>query len=972
MRRYRHVGMTDLQYRKTALVEFKGVDYSSQRFKVSPSRAIDELNFIYKDGCARKREGFTIIGIVPSFIVKSLNEEDDEGQITFTNGKSINGLWKVRDSDGITHTIAHIGKILCDVIFDSEGKASFTPIGEPKGLNEYECYTFDDFVSTNAGFVGGNKFWFLGGTEFSVVEFIGGNTILTPVSEWEGVYVPTTTINITKQGSSISQRTTLDPMNLMTEMRVNEIVSSSDAADQRFTYVYILDSISSLNTSSRIDSISKMKVRIEHDFSKTENESPYITENLKCVPIPYESFAIKDSEAEGDMYFVESEYAFVLIRETDSISITDSYAYGKKEVDEYGNTRVYIGETEVFGFLHNAQDTDGSFIRTELTMFNEWLPKGEPRTVIWVTYPVYDSKSNELINKCHFGHLFGNANAKNRLFVSGNNDLVNCDWHSGEIPEDLESFGKGNGNFSYFPDTSYCFYGQTDNKIVGYDIISDSKMVVLKSKSDKEPTIYYRTSNLATVRDESGFTVSTGSGESLYKEEYPLLVGNISKGALSNNMICNFNGDTLFVTCEKEIHGLDISETLADSQRYSHTRSKYIDARIRKEIDEDSVMWTDGNYLILSTKECSYFAHIDQLDIEERQYEWWKQSIGSAASFLELGDRLYFGRRDGMLCLMRNGSYEDRIDSYIAMYTPEKADTSRFSISAESASIFDSSSDDTEFRAVIGESDEYKVYYIAKKTVFNYNENDDCIELKIGAPTPIISAIMDNGRVFVEDENEELSKEAYVTILENSLDVQHNGLRIRLEGVEQKSVVGLLIKLEGEFLIRDYSEEDKTIRMIDKYGIPVTAKGSLGSIHYTPVIRNVKVYKAQPVKSFYITAPITMGDLMRNKTFWAWTIVNDTDETGDIEVCQVSNESELDGMMSIVTLKGNDYGFDLGDISFFDTSFSKCVVPFKYTYNYPLNSGFLCLGLRNNDNTNCVLSSLQVLYTLSGNSFGNY
>ena len=47
--------------------KFLGVDYSSQKFLVGDGRAIDLLNYIYKDGVIQKRHGFEELFQITSF-----------------------------------------------------------------------------------------------------------------------------------------------------------------------------------------------------------------------------------------------------------------------------------------------------------------------------------------------------------------------------------------------------------------------------------------------------------------------------------------------------------------------------------------------------------------------------------------------------------------------------------------------------------------------------------------------------------------------------------------------------------------------------------------------------------------------------------------------------------------------------------------------------------------------------------------
>ena len=139
-----------------------------------------------------------------------------------------------------------------------------------------------------------------------------------------------------------------------------------------------------------------------------------------------------------------------------------------------------------------------------------------------------------------------------------------------------------NGNFTYFEDLSYCFYGETDNKIVGYDIVSNDKLLVLKDKSDKETTVYFRTPRLISAISGSGEEQRGLNNEVLYQEVFALVQGNNSVAGVNPNSITNLNGDTLFISDENKIVGLDLEGIVGDNQRYANTRSIYIDEALKR------------------------------------------------------------------------------------------------------------------------------------------------------------------------------------------------------------------------------------------------------------------------------------------------------------------------------------------------------------------------------------------------------
>lgn len=219
-----------------------------------------------------------------------------------------------------------------------------------------------------------------------------------------------------------------------------------------------------------------------------------------------------------------------------------------------------------YGYLTDIMNSSNS---AKVILFDDYKPSVQGQSNIEVKFPCHVKGNADKVNKCRVAKLFGTSNAKNRLFVSGNPDYPNCDWHTG-APNAYLQRGEtmdSNGDFSYFGDMDYCFYGQTDNAVIGYDTVSTDKMVVLKSKSKVEPTNYFRASNLTQAMDASGNFVKGIDGNGLYMESFPLYTGNIGAGAMNMRSIANLNGDTLYVSSDNEICGLDIEGQVGDSQR---------------------------------------------------------------------------------------------------------------------------------------------------------------------------------------------------------------------------------------------------------------------------------------------------------------------------------------------------------------------------------------------------------------------
>lgn len=231
--------------RSSSIINFKGVDYASQRFNVASYHAIDINNFIYRDGVTQKRFGTEqLIQIEPMFYIPlSFNEGvglENEYKVNTTN---VNGLWHFRAEDGKEHIIAHIGKLLYEVV----DFKSLKVLGDDKtftynGNIYHYAYEFEDYKSS--AFVGANRFYFLGGNKYMILRFLSDGSYRFDLAEKDS-YIPTTTISITYKNSTVAGRQSLDKVNLLNRFRKNECLSGTIKREDEKTktdfYDYTLD-----------------------------------------------------------------------------------------------------------------------------------------------------------------------------------------------------------------------------------------------------------------------------------------------------------------------------------------------------------------------------------------------------------------------------------------------------------------------------------------------------------------------------------------------------------------------------------------------------------------------------------------------------------------------------------------------------------------------------------------------------------
>lgn len=254
---FRHYNLNQASRKNLQISSFAGVDYSTQKFLIANNRAIDLLNYIYKDGIIQKRNGIEEIYHVKPYQYVAKSFDDNDNDLVKTNGINFNGIWKFTAEDNKEHVVAHIGNLLYEITDIDTEKIEIRAIvhgtkqvrGED-GLYYNQCYEFDNYKSS--AFVGGNKLWFLGGNKYMCLRYLTneyGKSEMQffAVENSDFTPVPTTTISITYKNSiAAGHRAALDKTNLLTMWRKNKLISGTTKNEDEKTktpyFDYTLDS----------------------------------------------------------------------------------------------------------------------------------------------------------------------------------------------------------------------------------------------------------------------------------------------------------------------------------------------------------------------------------------------------------------------------------------------------------------------------------------------------------------------------------------------------------------------------------------------------------------------------------------------------------------------------------------------------------------------------------------------------------
>lgn len=663
---------------------------------------------------------------------------------------------------------------------------------------------------------------------------------------------------------------------------------------------------------------------------------------------------------------------------------------------------------EIYGYLEGCFN---SAVNARVILFDDYVPPIQGESNISVKYPCYVKGNADKIDKCRILKLFGNANAKNRLFVSGNPDFKNCDWHSGAVNEYIQQ-GEAmdaNGDFTYFGDMDYCFYGQTDNTVMGYDHVATDKMVVLKSKSKIEPTNYFRTSTIMSAIDSGGNSVYGVDGSSLYQESFPLATGNIGVGAMNMNSIANLNGDTVYLSSENTICGLNIAGQVGDSQRISYSRSRYIDPELKQLDLREAVVWTDNSNLFLFANDCSYLTNYETYDEETGQYEWFKINVKGVRCAIEINGEIHFGCEDGSLYKLDKSIYYDCDKIFIeaggALYTTLEAlfgdnkivysqkinqqldESAKYTFSMKPTTLQKSL-----FRKVAnmsnarqsgvdllidyernslkivaldsnGETD-YDRYQVlleelayAGKFYLNYADGDSAIRCAIG------SDLAEYYRAYYVKPTDDEAGEYQLYDADGNL-VE---LAYRATSGDDTSLVGNLISaslcrvLDEEYDVGNLDKKDCSFKLYENgRELDIVRYGTQGLSVQTFVS---ELHKHTPVKAYFIAAPAVLGSLGHRKTIWSWTL-SAFREQNDLQVCQATNDEKLEDMKALLFADSVPSGMDFKHFSFEAIDFGKSNVPRKYTYFRPISVPFISFGFKSDKASNSILTAATIVYTV--------
>ena len=670
---------------------------------------------------------------------------------------------------------------------------------------------------------------------------------------------------------------------------------------------------------------------------------------------------------------------------------------------------IYVGnnaDKDCIGYMDlGLQDKYGNLIRNaHVILFEDINNPIEGDGNIVVTFPHYIRGYSDRINKCKFGKVYNK-----RLFLSGNPEYKNCDWHSGDINvAQIESYNMDSTkDFTYFSDLDYCRYGSDETAVVGYDIYRDGDLIVFKETSRSEATLYKRTSSLINAVDYAGNVLDN----SLIEEAYPCfdINSNGGEGSFTPRTIVNFVGDTLFLT-RNGLKVLSSKETTSNNAKYAYDVSTYINTKITNEDLVNARLFTFKERLILKTKRGIYYGEYN-LRNDNNEYEWYYIDNVNADLFFEIDNELYFADNNGNFYKFKTNasSYVDTPRTFVSNggvllcndqdeENPD-LDGDGFAISETENAILISNN----YASEVVEGRDFHLIttytnnnvdtsclmhasmgsFINKHYKGSFNKEDYVGEINTDYNSPLNNTISlfetsdvfdlyyEGRKVYLDKITTDGVKHVFIDTpytLKKALDepldysyylIDENGNIANLLGVNSMRLSIIVNELEIAKItnVREYRSGGKVFNLIGDHDklLDVIFYNDRND-RYSGVITD-----KLNIEAYYRTKPYNMGTTLYEKTVWSWSIVNDSGVASSTDIGYITSRKQKGFNLVMDSNEFETTGFDFSKVQFTNNE-----APYVYVKNRILaNITFIEFVFKNDSDSNMVLSQFSLLYSQS-------
>ena len=886
-----------------SISHFLGVNYNRDTLAISNNNASEMKNLIYRDGVIQKRNGYQQIGEIAG---------------------ALNGVFKFIDEVGNTHLLFHIGTSLYET----------SNVGMGSLIRDYSISIIPNVVLNNSksmGFMDKHKMYILDGSSYKVLSYTNNNWGIKPVYDDDDTFIPMTTIGITETDVALSNRKGLDDINMLTPRRKNRLEITS-TLDTKKWYEFKLDSKISIDkllfdTNHRS---STFKIEIPNMAFDYQDLSPLL-EDIQyggTATITDGTLLFAGALSSGMSYDEETETLNISYQESHYLYLVNNYTpssqtIGETQVDEVcDNTEKFAIVNENGNYVGYLDIASGSL--ATIKFIGTFASTLSILKSIVVTFKG-DSIAENRIMGCSFGTIFNN-----HLFLSGNSRYKNRDFHT--QPINTTHCKPTISNYTYFGELDYCAYGTDDTAVIGYDTYRDGDLIVFKEEKNNNATLYRRTRELTQATNYEGAEVS---GQ--YEYIYPMYEINTfgGEGAISNDVIANFNGSTIYLT-KNGLKVLSSKETTYNNARYSYDMSSNINYRFKNKYSKEDKLYTFKDKLFLITNNGVYMAFSGLAN--ENELEWFPIDFGFIPEYMfEVDGEVYF---TGYKETYDNSNY------FVRLYRLNNEERYYQDRKLYKYNVVQYDNENSEFYFSNIHPD-----VVEGQKVLLYNSDGTYLYRKLSTTN------------YTESEGK-ISETTY-KIVDGSM------VEAKIPSLESMGSIDYYIRLDESYQViissatnREVNSTSyKGVKLADHYG--EITPSVLWNYDFTHLSGNdttqLTIIKEEPVVAYYLTKPFNFGTSMYEKTIWGFTVINDTGLGSDTGLSYVSNREERDIQSQI-----SSNGIDLNEYNYDHFSFANDNLPHMYTrYKVISRVSFIRFAFKNNESTNMVLTELTLLYSVS-------
>lgn len=1046
---FRNLSTSNLSHnyeKELTIKDFGGVDYSNSTLFVDVSRAVSMSNFIKEDGINQKRKGFReIYQFAPIY--------RNENETINVDYKKINGVWELttsqfneveKDYDRTKHLIVQANNKFYEVFKQhTENNTIITEHGITTDANKYtsqyiiitqeipfkDGLDYSSLVDSDVksyGVIEDERLYILTGKAYLMIGMFNGAFEVRKVEDDEFTYIPTTSISVPPieynkyitNAENVLQSSSLEEVNMLSRYRINKLLGldletlEAHATNHQINIEGLIKdengSYEGLDPSKYLDSTT---VETDKDM--------IFTYQLDAIPFELDYVGTTEDS-------VINAISNIVVNANGTIYTPYGKVEVNGEVEKVNSTADFYTEAEG---VYTKKDKLLYCVDYEIDNVIDGIPYGKCYLVfnynvipnidfypITVKYSRYIGLAKK-INKCRFGCMFGYSET-NRLFVSGNEEYPNVDYHTIDA-----NVVDGTPSLTYFGEMSYTKVGTVVNSINGYAILGDGKMAIFKTLEGQTPTIFFRTAETLS----ENITDINGNSYVKLTEIYPIQEGTIGEGNLGHNTIQNLNGDTLMLS-NNGVFGIELDSNVASSQRWAKRRSRLIDPVLKGYDLSKAVCTTFNDRLLICLEDGKVFVADARYPIKLNddinglfQYEWWEWNGINARLFFSLDNKLWFGTNDGMLCCFEDIDYKDTttLDINSAgicyVYEQDKDYNDKFVVSPEYMSSLEEMTKTTEFHveddlyALAFETNNDNVSFEGNKIIYDYSnvegDLEHFIQFMLAIPNYEIrfdrlgtntNLSLSQGYKFISVLHDVDSKKFYYDLsdsIEGStnpiyLDNEEKVFRVCLKlskGIQTLCNVGTY--LDDEFyLLENFREYGGKYYFVNEEGLTIKETEFRPKFNYfsirdytkigkslkilnfneeIPVIDEAKLFFNRNISCHYYTPPFDMNTRYYNKDLHKLIIVPDNllGTSVDFGFKTSNYEKEYNAFT------GETFDFDKLDfdtINFLTEIFAKVYVKQARKKRW----SYIQFFFKNDVDGNCKINNLTVIYTIGTKNKG--